>query len=157
MSTLPSAEEIAELLDAKPGSQAEANAILLEREHRLDDLAPRYVEAFRLVRRYPGRMCMLFRLVSYAREDPAIVELALDALNDPSRIVRYHACAALAYSQSKRAIPALSAVLKHTDPETQRHAAAAIDAIERQNHHYFADRDHTGKVFWHPRGGPNAV
>jgi hypothetical protein len=152
MSRLPTAQEIADLLDAKPASRAEANAIILERKHRLDDLAPRYVEAFPLLRRYPGRMCILFRLVSYVRQDPAVVELALDALSDSSRIVRYHACAALAYSQSRRVLPKLKALLEHPDGDTRGHAAAAIDAIESQNHHYFADRGHTGKVFWHPGG-----
>jgi hypothetical protein len=157
MSRLPTAQEIAELLDARPGSQAQANAIILERTHKLDDLAPRYVEAFPLIRRYPGRMCILFSLVSYARQHAGVVELALIALHDSSRIVRHHACAALAYSQSRHVVPALRAALEHSDAETRRHAAAAIDAIESQNHHYFADRDHSGKVFWHPGGYPSAV
>jgi hypothetical protein len=120
MSRLPTAQEIAELLDARPGSRAEANAIVLERAHKLDDLAPRYVEAFPLIRRYPGRMCILFRLVSYARQDTGVVNLALTALNDSSRMVRHHACAALAYSQARRVVPALRAALEHADPETRR-------------------------------------
>lgn len=33
-------------------------------------------------------------------------------------------------------------------PTTAEDAAAAIDAIERQNHHLFVDRDHSGRVRW---------
>ena len=90
--------------------------------------------------------------MSYARQDPTVVELALGALSDRSRMVRYHACAALAYSQSKYVLPALESVLSHPDKETREHAVAAIDAISSQNHHFFADREHTGKIYWRPRG-----
>lgn len=157
MSNVPTAQEIAELLDTQPASVAEANAVLLEREYPLDDLAPRYVEAFLLLRRYPGRMCILFRLIGYARQNPKVIDLALNALKDRSRIVRHHACAALAYAKSERVLPALRLLLEHSDPETRQHAAAAIAAITSRNHHYFAERDHTGKVFWEPQGGPNAA
>ena len=157
MRNVPTVQEIAEMLDAQPGSVAEANAILLEKQHPLDDLAPRYVEVFPRLRRYPGRMCILFRLIGFTRQNPAVVDLALGALNDRSRIVRYHACALLAYAQLGRVIPELQSLLDHPDSETRQHAAAAIDAISSRNHHNFADREHTGKVFWEPKGSPNAA
>jgi HEAT repeat protein len=95
-------------------------------------------------------MNIMYRLVSYSRTRPSVVALGIFALTDKSRIVRYHACAALAYSLQLSALIPLQELLSHPDKETRQDAAAAIDAIQSKNHHYFADRNHSEKVFWHP-------
>jgi len=59
-----------------------------------------------------------------------------------------HALAIIAYSQRRDLLPALLPLLDHRDKKTQADAAAAIDAIEQQNHHYWMDRDHSGRMFW---------
>ena len=43
---------------------------------------------------------------------------------------------------------ALEALRDHSDARTAEDARAAIDAIRSQNHHYFIDRQHTGRMFW---------
>ena len=148
MKNLPEMQELCNLLDDK--LFAERNSILLEQKYSLDDLATLYVKVFPKLRRYEGRMCILYRLVSYVRRDSKILDLAVLALSDRARIVRYHACSILAYSLRKEVLPPLESLLSHPDAETQLYAAAAIDAIEHQNHHYFVDIDHSGNVFWNP-------
>jgi hypothetical protein len=64
--------------------------------------------------------------------------------------VRGDACGILAYSLRRDLVPKLQPLLEHRDPKTRAKAAAAIDAIERQNHHHFLDGAHTGAVFWYP-------
>ena len=49
-----------------------------------------------------------------------------------------------------RAIVPLEGQLDHKDRSIREAAAAAIDAIRNRNHHYFQDRQHTGKVVWDP-------
>lgn len=63
-------------------------------------------------------------------------------------VVRYRACGLLANSLQREAIPALKSLLNHPDTATRDDAAAAIMAIDKQNHHLFRDRDQSGKVQW---------
>mgnify|MGYP001797055555 CR=1 FL=1 len=147
---IPSDDQLISLLDCPTESETSGNFIRLEREYGVDALVPSFERIFPQIRRYGGRMNILFRLVSYSRDRPTVVALALNALKDRSRIVRYHACAALAYALKSNSIPALEGLLTHPDDETRGHAEAAIDAIRSGNHHFFADRKHTGKSFWHP-------
>ena len=46
------------------------------------------------------------------------------------------------------AIAHVTPLLSHKDGRTVEDALAAIDAIESRNHHYFVDRDHSGRVHW---------
>ena len=147
---LPSDTELIELLDCSTESETSGNFIRLEREYGVEALVPSFERVFPQIRRYGGRMNILFRLISYSRDRPTVVALARNALGDKSRIVRHHACAALAYALDEKSIPALKKLLTHSDAETREHAEAAIDAIQSRNHHHFVDRKHTGKSFWHP-------
>lgn len=53
----------------------------------------------------------------------------------------------LAYSLNKKVLPILEKTAeKTTNSETLGDVRAAIDAIKNQNHHFFLDRDHTGKI-----------
>jgi hypothetical protein len=36
----------------------------------------------------------------------------------------------------------------HADRRTVEDARAAIDAIKSENHNFFKDRDHSGKILW---------
>jgi hypothetical protein len=83
----------------------------------------------------------------YARESDDAVALGRDALHDRSKVVRYRACMLLAYSLRRDALPELREVLQSLEGKAgHEDVEAAIDAITRQNHHYFIDRVHSGKV-----------
>ena len=64
-------------------------------------------------------------------------------------MVRYRACGLLAYSQRAEALAHLEPLLSHRDARTVEDARAAIDAVQSKNHHYFGDRSHSGRTFWH--------
>ena len=150
MDAVPNSDEVARLLDRSLDSEVSANDINLQRQFGFDVLIPSYVGAFRKIRRYPGRMHILFWLCRYARTRPEIVDLARFALKDRSWIVRNYACQTLAYAQKKEAILDLRELLEHPDARTQADARAAIEAIKAGNHHLWADRDGKGNVFWDP-------
>ena len=122
----------------------------MQRKYGLDALAPLYAEALRHIRNAPGRIHAIFWLTRYARKDRRVVDAAIHCLNDRSRIVRKEACGILAYVLDREHIPRLRPLLEHRDSKTRAHAAAAIDAIEHRNHHFFLDREHSGSVFWYP-------
>ena len=151
---LPTDSELLAQLDGLTEAETSANFLRLEQEFGFEALAPAYERIFCRITRYAGRMNILFRLVPYARERSSISALAVRALQDKSRQVRHHACAALAYALDTDKINKLSPLQEHPDRRTREYAEAAIDAIESGNHHYFADRNHSGKVFWHPGGAP---
>ena len=117
-------------------------------KHWLKDLIPLLIEAYPKIRLSHGRASILFRLLKWTREHSGVVPLAQSALADRSYLVREHACGILAYSLRADMVPALQLAAAHPDPRTQAEAAAAIDAINHQNHHYFIDRKHTGQSFW---------
>lgn len=147
---VPTDAELLSLLDCSTESETSGNFIRLERKYGVEALVPSLERIFPQIRRYGGRMNILFRLISYSRDRPSVVALARKAFDDKSRIIRHHACAALAYALDKNSVPALEKLLNHSDAQTRNHAEAAIDAIQSGNHHYFVDRKHTGKSFWHP-------
>jgi len=74
--------------------------------------------------------------------------MGVAATQDRSYAVRHYGCALLAYSLRKEALPTLSALLKHSDHRSVEDARAAMDAIKHKNHHFFKDRDHSGKILW---------
>jgi len=109
----------------------------------------RYLAAFYpMAKKWQGRASVVFHSIRYARVSEAAFELGLEALSDKATMVRYRACGLCAYSLRKDAIPALQLLLSHEDSKTAEDAAAAIDAIKHQNHHYFVDRTHSGRSFW---------
>ncbi len=94
------------------------------------------------------RRAIMFHTIRYARVSEAAFQLGVAGLSDRASIVRYRACAVLAYSLRCDALPHLEGLLKHQDQKSVEDARAAIDAIKRKNHHYFVDREHTGQMFW---------
>jgi len=115
-------------------------------------IVPYLYEASPNMKKWQGRVSLVFHSIRYAKESEEAFQLGIKALNDRATLVRYRACGLLAYSQRKEAIPQLRQLLSHKDDETVSDTKAAIDAIESRNHHYFIDRDHSGKKFWEVTG-----
>ena len=147
---LPTTEMVVELLDNSNESVVGGNDIQLRRDIDTKNLVPLYIDAFYKIKKWPGRMCISFLLVRYAKAYRKILELGLHGLNDKSQIVRHHCCAILAYAGCDEYIPPLEKLLNHKNAETREDARAAIDAIKNNDHNLYADRDHTGNVFWDP-------
>ena len=111
-------------------------------------IVPYLEQAYPTMSRWQGRASLLFHSIPFARSSESAYRLGLAALHDRSFMVRYRACSLLAYSLRREAVPALKALLKHSDQRTVQDAEAAIAAIEEENHHLFVDRDRSGQVFW---------
>ena len=118
-------------------------------------VAPFLAEAFPGMKKWQGRVALVFHAVKFARTSEAAFRLGVLACQDRATRVRYRACGLLAYSQKREALPHLQALLRHEDPEAVEDARAAIDAIVRENHHYFIDRTHSGRLFWEVTGAAN--
>ena len=112
------------------------------------DIAAYYLEAYPRFKKWQGRVELVCGVTKYSRTKDEAFRLGVLALADKAAIVRYRACGVLAYSLRRDAIPFLETLLSHPTKDTAEHAAAAIDAINHQNHNYFIDRSHTGRGFW---------
>ena len=111
-------------------------------------VVPYLAEAYFKLKKWQGRVPLVFHSIKYAKVSEESFKLGIEALNDKATLVRYRACGLLAYSQRKDAIPHLKKLLKHKDNKTVEDAETAIDAIKKKNHHFFIDRNHTGNMFW---------
>ncbi|HSQ30427.1 MAG TPA: hypothetical protein VLN49_11290 [Gemmatimonadaceae bacterium] len=111
-------------------------------------VVPYLAEAYTKAKRWRGRVALVFHAIRHARASEAAFQLGLQALGDRSHLVRYRACMVLAYALRPEALPALRVAAAHEDERTAEDARAAIDAIEHRNHHYFVDRDHSGRSYW---------
>lgn len=109
-------------------------------------VVPFLAEAYPEMKKWQGRVSVVFHSMRYVRDHEAVFQLGLAALNDRATLVRYRACMMLAFALDKRAVEPLKALLTHEDQRTVEDARAALDAIKHQNHHYFIDRRHTGKM-----------
>jgi hypothetical protein len=111
-------------------------------------VVPHLAEGYAKMKKATGRVSCVYHSMKYARVSEAAFQLGLAALTDRATLVRYRACGLLAYSLRADALPSLQAQLAHPDEETAADVRAAIDAIQHRNHHYFRDRDHSGRTFW---------
>jgi hypothetical protein len=148
VTNLPSVDDVLDSLDRKNKTEVDAAEAALFKAHGLDALVPVLTEACPRMRHAMGRCSILFWLVRYARRVPGVVDLAVASLDDRAYLVRMHSCSILAYSLRHDVLPHLQRLLQHAHQATRADAAAAIDAIEQQNHHYWFDRDHSGEAFW---------
>ncbi|WP_156374673.1 hypothetical protein [Pseudorhodoferax sp. Leaf274] len=112
------------------------------------EVVPYLLEAFPRFRRWQARTSLMYHAIRYARRSNEAFQLGLLGTKDKSTLVRYRACGLLAYSLRKDALTSLQQLLTHSDQRTVQDAVAAIDAIERQNHHLFIDRNHSGQSLW---------
>ena len=111
-------------------------------------VVPYLREAYPDFGRWQGRVSLVFHSIRYARVSEDAFQLGLQGINDRATLVRYRACALLAYSLRKDALKPLKALLKHEDQKTVEDAKAAIRAIKKQNHHLFIDRSNSGRTHW---------
>ena len=116
-------------------------------------VVPYLAEAYGTFRKWQGRVALVFHSIRHARTSEEAFRLGVEALSDKATMVRYRACGLLAYSQRPDALPHLRALLQHRDARTVEDARAAIDAISHRNHHYFVDRQHSGRSFWRVNDG----
>ncbi len=113
-----------------------------------EDVVPHLAFGYSKIKKAKGRVACVFYSQRYARTSEVAYQLGVSALADRATLVRYRACGLLAYSLRTDAISHLEVLLQHKDPETVADAKAAIDAIKNKNHHFFIDRDHSGRCFW---------
>jgi hypothetical protein len=145
---LPTVGELVAAYDQKRHTDLGEAQSRLFNQYGLEALIPGLVAAYPKIKNWPGRNAILFRLVRLARKRPDVVELAILGLRDSAYLVRMQACSILAYSLRKECRSHLQALLTHKNQKTRDDAAAAIDAIKHQNHHYWFDRKHSGTAFW---------
>jgi hypothetical protein len=120
------------------------------------DVVPFLAEAYPVFRKWRGRVALVFHCIQYARSSDTAFQLGVSALQDRATLVRYRACGLLAYSLRQDALPHLKEMFSHQDDKTVEDARAAMDAIKHRNHHYFVDRDHSGRSFWSVNEGDTA-
>lgn len=95
-----------------------------------------------------GRCALVYYATRYARIGDDALALGVAALEDRSKQVRYRACGLLAYSLRREALGPLRARLSDKYSLVSEAAAAAIQAIEAQDHNLFVDRSLSGRSFW---------
>jgi hypothetical protein len=113
-----------------------------------NDLLALFAEAFPRIRRSEGRASIMRYVGRFSRESEVAFRMGTVAVRDRAYAVRHYGCALLAYSLRADALPILLSLIKHTDRRTVEDARAAIDAIKSENHNFFKDRDHSGKILW---------
>ena len=107
------------------------------------------LERYRASKAWRVRRSCVYHALRYARGSDDAVQLGREALQDRSKPVRHRACELLAYSLRKDVISELKQALATTKRADEiGDLRAAINAIEHGNHHYFVDREHSGKVAW---------
>lgn len=139
--------QLLDLLDGR-GSDVEWRAVqsLSQRAGpRLPELLLRKYHSSRLA---GPRSACVYHATKYARVSDEAVQLGLEALQDRSKVVRYRACGLLAYSQRPDLAAQLKTLLDVVPNASRADLLAAIDALEQGNHHFFVDRDHSGKIKW---------
>lgn len=135
-------EEKLKYLDGR-GSDAEYDAV-----RDLSQLGLEFpkllLQRYRCSKKWGERASCVYHACKYAVASESAYELALEALKDRSKIVRYRACMLLSFAQKTCAIESLELLLTNSD--SSEDAKAAINAIEHKNPNLFADREHSGKV-----------
>lgn len=143
---------VAQRLDDPRQSEAEWGTLL-----RASDAIERMKALLPRLRTWQARTALVFHAVRHARDRQEAFEIGVAALRDRSYMVRYRACGVLAYSLREDAVEHLASLTTHRDVRTVEDVTAAIDAIRSRNHHYFVDRGHTGRSFWHVRDGDSPL
>lgn len=141
----PDVERLLDRLDGS-GSDLEWKAVLELRSRLGGSLPDRLLPRYLLAKRWPVRSSCVYHAVRYAKTSNAAVDLALLAVKDKSKVVRYEACMLLACSQRKDILPRLRDLLATTNEDTKADLLAAIDAIESQNQNFFVDPEHSGMI-----------
>jgi hypothetical protein len=117
---------------------------------------PLFLNAYPTFKRSQARVSLLYYATGFARVSEEAFRLGVMGCADKASLVRNRACGLLAYSLRWDALPVLSELRAHVDQKTVEDATAAMDAICSRNHHYFADRSHSGRTFWEVNPGDMA-
>ena len=143
------AERVRTLVQAfNTSKRSEIDAAWVVADSVGDDLLVLLSEALPQIRKWQGRASIMRYVGRFSRTSDIAFSMGVAATRDRSYDVRHYACALLAYSLRPTALPILSSLLAHPDRRTAEDAKAAIDAIKRNNHNFFRDRDHSGKINW---------
>ena len=137
-----------ELIDRLDGSGSDSEWAAVMELRALGREFPRLLRRkFHSSRSWKVRSSCVYHAMRYAKESEEAVALGLAAIVDKAKAVRYRGAMLLAYAQQKDALPQLRAALEARAREPgAEDLVAAIDAIEKENHNYFVDRTHSGKV-----------
>lgn len=135
-------EEKLKLLDGR-GSDAEYDAVKSLSNLGLE-LPRLLLSKYCKSKKWGERLSCVYHASKYALVSDDAYELAIEALGDKSKKVRYQACMLLAIAQRSSAVKPLEELLCNS--ESSEDARAAINAITHKNHNYFADREHSGMV-----------
>ena len=138
-------DELLERLDGS-GSDSEWDAVFELRSRLGDQLPDQLLVRYQQAKKWQVRSSCVYHSVRYAGANESAITMALLALKDKSKVVRYRACMLLACSQRKDLLGRLQEEVSELPEETQSDVLAAIDAIESENQDYFVDRDHSGMV-----------
>jgi hypothetical protein len=129
------------------GSHRSFNAISEIRRRLGPDTPKVLLDWFKKQKAWDIRCACDYYCFRDARQSAAAFELGLLAIRDRSKVVRYRGFMLLAFTLRKSAILALEEALQAENVTSIREdILAAIDAIASQNHNYFVDRDHSGKI-----------
>jgi hypothetical protein len=129
------------------GSVRERAAISILRQFYGTDLPTHLFDLYKRSKRKGVRAACLYYCFRDAKNSSPAQDMALAALCDKSKQVRYRACQLLAYSLNKSLMPRLESHRNTIAANSLDDLDAALDAIAHQNQHYFRDREHSGKIF----------
>jgi hypothetical protein len=102
-----------------------------------DAIVPHCIEHFHIQTQADVRSDLLRFIIRYGRHRNDVVDLAIVALRDRSKVVRESACAVLAYSFADRAIATLQEIVTSGKQPTATSAGNAILAISGRNHNLY--------------------
>lgn len=139
-------EKLLQQLDGK-GSDKERSAIHELRDSLGTAFPNQMLSHYRISKTKSIRASCLFYCLPYAKTNDAAKELAMLALRDKSKAVRYRACQLLAYSQDRNLLGRIEQVRNSIGAESRPDLDAVLDAISNQNQHFFKDREHSGRIF----------
>jgi hypothetical protein len=144
----PRKSEVVSIIAKLDGSGSNEEWQAMDHLQRIvgEKLPDYFLLEYKKAKHWKKRCSLVFHSLKYAKRSDAAVELGLLALFDRSKAVRYRACMLLAFARDKSALTTLKEALIRLPANSRGDILAAIDAIKSQNHHYFVDRTHSGKM-----------
>ena len=119
-------EQLLDRIDGS-GSDEEWKAVFELRSRLGENLPDRLLSRYRLAKQWSVRSSCVYHAVRYAKASDTAVELALLAIKDKAKVVRYRACMLLACSQRKGLLPRLQDLIANTPEDTKADVLAAIE------------------------------
>jgi hypothetical protein len=139
------------------GSEAERNAIAEIRARHGASYVDVLKELYHSSKSRKIRAACIYYCFGQAKSNKSATSLALEALADKSKIVRFRACQLLAYSLNQDILPQLKLTRSTISKDSVEDVDAVVDAIQSQNQNFFRDRTHSGKIFMTLRESDDAL